>query len=127
MKAFLTLEKDPDEAYSECHKGKKLLAVIQSSDVKVVAHNLVIASQLPNNFMDACNYFSAQVSLLHGPAQLENCKYKRCNVSAMYDHGGRDSGCSGGHRHFGSHGRFGGCGGGSHSGGCGGHGRVVRV
>ena len=36
MKAFLTLEKDPNKAYSECHKVKKLLAVIQSSDVEVV-------------------------------------------------------------------------------------------
>jgi hypothetical protein len=36
-----------------------------------------------------CNYFSAQVSCLHGGAQLENRKYtKKCNVSAMYGCGG---------------------------------------
>ena len=45
MKAFLTLEKDHNKAYSECHKVKILLAVIQSSDVAVVvAQKLVIAS-----------------------------------------------------------------------------------
>ena len=72
--------------------------------------------------MGACNYFSAQVSHLHGGAQLESCKYKKYNVSAMYGHGGRDSGCGSGHRCFGGHGRFRGCGGGSHSGGRGGRG-----
>ncbi len=67
-----------------------------------------------NDFSDACNYFSAQVSCLHSGAQLENSKYtKKHNVSVMYGCGGRDGGCSGGHGCFGGHGRFGG-----HSGGC---------
>ncbi len=72
-----TLEKDPDEAYSECCKVKKLLAVIQSSDMEVVSQKLVITSQFPNYFMGACNYFSKQVSHLHGGAQLESCKYRK--------------------------------------------------
>jgi hypothetical protein len=45
---------------------------------------VIIASQYANDFSGACNYFSAQVSRLHGGAQLENSKdMKRCNVSAM--------------------------------------------
>jgi hypothetical protein len=60
-----------------------------------------------NDFSGACNYFSAQVSHLHGGAQLENSKYtKKHNASAMY-------GCGGGRGHFSGHGWFGG-----HCGGC---------
>jgi hypothetical protein len=98
MKAFCsTLGKNPDEAYSGCHKVKKLLAVIQSSDVEVAAQKSVIASQFPNNFIGACNYFLVQVSHLHGGAQLESCKYKMHNVLTVYGHGGRDGGCSSSH------------------------------
>jgi hypothetical protein len=59
-------------------------------DMEVVAQKLVIASQYPNDFSGSFNYFSAQVSCLHGGAQLENSKYtKKCNVSAIYGHGGQ--------------------------------------
>ncbi len=34
-------------------------------------------SQYANDFSGACNYFSAQVSRLHGGAQLENSKYTK--------------------------------------------------
>ncbi len=119
-KAFSILEKDPNQAYLECGKVEKLLVVIQSSDVEVVAQKSVIASQFPSSFMGACTYFSEQVSHLHGGAQLESCNYKNCNVSAMYGHGDRGSRCDSGCRCFGGHGRFRGHGGGSHSGG---HGR----
>jgi hypothetical protein len=65
--------------------------------MEVVAQKLVIASQYANDFLGACNYFLAQVSCLHGRAQLENSKYmKKHNVSAMYGHGGRDGGHGGG-------------------------------
>jgi hypothetical protein len=104
-KSFSTLDKDPDERYSECQKVEKLLQCIQMPDMKVVAQKSVIASQYANDFSGASNYFSAQVSRLHGEAQLENSKYmKKHNVSAMYGHGGQDGGRGGGR------GRFGGCG-----------------
>ncbi len=51
---------------------------------------------------------------MHGRAHLENSKcMKKHSVSAMYGHGGRDGGHSGGCGCFSGHGRFGG-----HSGGC---------
>jgi hypothetical protein len=88
-KSFSTLDKDPDERYSERQKVEKLLQCIQTPDMEVVAQKLVIASQYTNDFSGACNYFSAQVSRLHGGAQLENSKYtKKHNVSAMYGRGG---------------------------------------
>jgi hypothetical protein len=66
--------------------------------MEVVAQKLVIASQYANEFSGACNDFSAQVSHLHGGAQLENSKYtKKHHVSAMYGSGGQDSGRGGGH------------------------------
>jgi hypothetical protein len=84
-KLFSTLDKDLDERYSECQKVEKLLQCIQMPDMEVVAQKSVIASQCANDFLGACNYFSAHVSRLHGRAQLENSKYmKKCNVSAMY-------------------------------------------
>jgi uncharacterized membrane protein YgcG len=119
-KSFSTLDKDPDKRYSECQKVEKLLQCIQMPDMEVVAQKLVIASQYANDFSGACNYFSAQVSHLHGGAQLENSKYtKKRNVSAMYGHSGRDGGRGGGRGCFGGHGRSGGHGGGR-SGGRGG-------
>jgi hypothetical protein len=69
-KSFSTLDKDPDKRYSECQKVEKLLQCIQMPDMEVVAQKSVIASQYANDFLGACNYFSAQVSRLHGRAQL---------------------------------------------------------
>jgi hypothetical protein len=113
-KSFSTLDKDPDESYLKCQKVEKLLQCIQMPDMEVVAQKLVVASQSANDFLGACNYFSAQVSHLHGRAKLENSKYmKKCNVSAMHGCGSRNSGHSGGLECFGGHGRFGG-----HSEGC---------
>jgi hypothetical protein len=87
-KSFSTLDKDPDKRYSECQKVEKLLQCIQMPDMEVVAQKSVIASQYANDFSGACNYFLAQVSRLHGGAQLENSKYmKKHNVSAMYGRG----------------------------------------
>jgi hypothetical protein len=72
---------------------EKLLQCIQMLDMEVVAQKSVIASQYANDFSGACNYFLAQVSHLHGGAQLENSKYtKKRNVPAMYGRGGRDGG-----------------------------------
>jgi hypothetical protein len=60
-------------------------------DMEVEAQKSVIASQYANDFLGACNYFLAQVSHLHGRAQLENSKYmKKHNVSAMYGCSGQD-------------------------------------
>jgi hypothetical protein len=96
-KSFSTLDKDPDERYSECQKVEKLLHCIQMPDMEVVAQTSVIASQYANDFSGACNYFLAQVSRLHGGAQLESSKYtKKCNVSAIYGCGGQDGGQGGG-------------------------------
>jgi hypothetical protein len=69
------LDKDPDKRYLEHQKVEKLLECIQMPDMEVVAQKSVIASQYANDFSGACNYFSAQVSRLHGGAQLENSKY----------------------------------------------------
>jgi hypothetical protein len=121
-KSFSTLDKDPDERFSECQKVEKLLQCIQTPDMEVVALKSVITSQYANDFSGACNYFLAQVSHLHGGAQLENSEYtKKRNVSAMYGSRGRDGGHGGGHHCFGGRGRFGGRGG-ARSGGQGGGG-----
>jgi chromosome segregation and condensation protein ScpB len=88
-KSFSTLDKDLDKRYLECQKVEKLLQCIQTPDMEVVTQTSVIVSQYANDFSGACNYFSAQVSHLHGGAQLENSKYmKKHNVSAMYGRGG---------------------------------------
>jgi hypothetical protein len=63
--------------YSECQKVEKLLQCIQMPDMEVVAQKSVIASQHANDFSGTCNYFSAQVSRLHGGAHLENSKYTK--------------------------------------------------
>jgi hypothetical protein len=76
-KSFSTLDKDLDERYSERQKVEKLLQCIQTPDMEVVAQKSVIASQYANDFSGTCNYFSAQVSRLHGGAQLENSKYMK--------------------------------------------------
>jgi hypothetical protein len=79
----------------------------------------IIASQYPNDFLGACNYFSAQVSRLHAGAQLENSKYKnKRNISAMQGcGGGMDGGRGRGCGRFGGRSGPGGCGNGGHSGG----------
>jgi hypothetical protein len=88
-KSFSTLDKDPDKRCSECQRVEKLLQCMQTLDMEVVAQKSVIVSQYANDFPGTCNYFSAQVSRLHGGAQLENSKYtKKRNVSAMYGRGG---------------------------------------
>ncbi len=76
--------------FSNCQKVKKLLKVIKSLDMEVMSQKALIASQFANDFTGACNYFSVQVSHLHGRAQLESHNYKKQNISAMYGCGGRD-------------------------------------
>ena len=92
-KAFSVLDKDLDEAFLNHQKVKKLLKDIQSLDMELMSQKAVIASQFANDFTGACNYFSVQVSCLHGGAQLESRKYKKQNILAMYGRGGRDGGC----------------------------------
>jgi hypothetical protein len=103
-KLFSILDKDLDERLSEHQKVEKLLSCIQTQVMEMVAQKSIIASQYLNDFLGACNYFSAQVSRLHAGAQLENSKYKnKRNISAMQ---GRGSGRDGGHGR--GRGRFGG-------------------
>jgi hypothetical protein len=118
-KSFSILHKDPDERLSECQKVEKLLSCIQTQDMEMVAQKSIIASQYPNDFSGACNYFSAQVSRLHAGAQLENSKYKnKRNISAMQGcGGGRDGGRGRGRGCFGGRSGPGGRGNGSRSGG----------
>ena len=101
-KSFSTLDKDPDERRSGRQKVDKLLEVIQMTDMELVSQKAVIASQFPDDFSGACSYFSAQVSRLHGGAQLENRQYKKRNVSAVYGRGGRDGGRGSSRGRFGS-------------------------
>jgi hypothetical protein len=54
-KSFSTLDKDPDERYSECQKVEKLLQCIQMPDMEVVAQKSVMASQYANDFLGPCN------------------------------------------------------------------------
>jgi uncharacterized membrane protein YgcG len=119
LKSFSILDKDPDERLSEHQKVEKLLSCIQTQDMEMVAQKLIIASQYPNDFSGACNYFFAQVSCLHAGAQLENSKYKnKRNISAMQGHGSRRDGSHGrGHGRFGGRSGPGGRGNGGHSGG----------
>ena len=113
-KAFITLEKDPDEAFSERQKVNKLLEGIQSSDVELQSCKAVITSQHAADFAGACAYFSQQVSRIHGGAQLEQQKYKKRRISQVSTtQGGRFGGRRGGRGRFGSRtgsgrGRFGG-------------------
>jgi hypothetical protein len=119
LKLFSILDKDPDERLSECQKVEKLLSCIQTQDMEMVAQKSIIASQYPNDFSGACNYFSAEVSCLHAGAQLENSKYKnKRNISAMQGSGGRrDGGRGRGRGHFGDRSGPGGYGNGGRSGG----------
>jgi hypothetical protein len=80
-KSFSILDKDLVERLSECQKVEKLLSCIQTQDMEMVAQKSIIASQYPNDFSGACNYFSAQVSRLHAGAQLENSKHKNKKTS----------------------------------------------
>jgi uncharacterized membrane protein YgcG len=120
-KSFSILDKDPDERLSERQKIEKLLSCIQTQDMEMVAQKSIIASQYPNDFSGACNYFSAQVSRLHADAQLENSKYKnKRNISAMQGCGGRrDGGHGRGRGRFGGRSGSGGRGNGGRYGGCG--------
>jgi hypothetical protein len=118
-KSFSILDKDPDERLSERQKVEKLLSCIQTQDMEMLAQKSIIASQYPNEFSGACNYFSAQVSRLHAGAQLENSKYKnKRNISAMQGCGGRRDGGRGrgGSGGRGNGGRSGGRGNGNGSG-----------
>ena len=96
-----------------------MLSCIQTQDMEMVAQKSIIASQYPNDFSGACNYFSAQVSRLHAGAQLENSKYKnKRNISAMQGcGGGRDGGRGRGRGRFGGRSGSGGRGSGGRSGG----------
>jgi hypothetical protein len=70
-KCFNTLHKDPDQRYSERLKVEKLLKAIRCTDPELIAAKVFVESQQGHNFIDACGYFSQQVSRVHGPAQLE--------------------------------------------------------
>ena len=104
-KAFITLDKDPDEAYSGRQKVNKLLEGIQSTDVELQSCKAVISSQYPANFAGACAYFSQQVSRIHGGAQLETQRYRKRRISELNtSRGGHHGGRGGGRSRFGGRG-----------------------
>jgi hypothetical protein len=68
LKSLKPVRQRLDERLSERQKVEKLLSCIQTQDMEMVAQKSIIASQYPNDFSGACNYFSAQVSRLHAGA-----------------------------------------------------------
>ena len=82
-KAFLTLDKDVDEKLSERQKVEKLLRVINTSDMELMATKAVITSDYPRDFAGACAYFSTQVARLHGGAQLESQRFRKRRISQL--------------------------------------------
>jgi hypothetical protein len=71
MKCFNTLHKDPDQYYSYWQKVEKLLKVIKCQDAELLAAKAVIDQHFPCDYVSTSGYFSSQVALIHGPAQLE--------------------------------------------------------
>ena len=120
-KAFITLNKDPDERLSNRQQVEKLLHGINTSDHELTAAKAVIMSAHPNDFTQASAYFSAQVARLHGPAILTRNPRKRTPRFISAAHlGGRGRG------RFGPRGRGGGGRYGRGHGGRGGGGRHGR-
>ena len=71
-KCFSTLDKDIDEKLSDIKKVKALLKGINTQDMEISASKSVISQQYPRDLAAACAYFSKEVAILRGGAQLEN-------------------------------------------------------
>lgn len=114
-KIYQTLDKDVDERLSDRQKVEHLLAGIRTEDAELRAAKTVIRSQHPNNFTDACAFFSSEVARLHGVAQLEGMERRgKRKISALdtSGRGGRGRGRFGGRGGRGGRGRGGRGGGG---------------
>ena len=122
-KAFATLDKDDQESLTERQKVSKLLKGINTPDVELTGSKAVVAQNFPEDFSGACAYFSAQVSRIHGAAQLESRRYRKRNVSQLET--GRGASRGRGRGRFGGRGqgRYGRGGRGGRFGGRGGGGR----
>jgi len=108
-KAFTTLDEDEDESHSDRQKVEKLLQGVMTSDTELMGSEAVIAQIHPRDFAGACAYFSQQVSRLHGGAQLENQRSRRCQISEVCSDRGRGRGRGRGRARLGGRGggRFG--------------------
>jgi hypothetical protein len=71
-KCFNTLHKDVDQRLSDRQKVEKLLSVITSDNTELIAAKVYINMAYPLDFVKACNYFSAEVARVTGPAVMEN-------------------------------------------------------
>jgi hypothetical protein len=60
-----------NDTRSDRLKVEKLLKAIRCTAPELIAANVFVERQHGHNFVDACGYFSQQVSRVHGPAQLE--------------------------------------------------------
>jgi hypothetical protein len=100
-KCFQTLQKDPDERYSEKRKVDKLLEIIKVTDPELTAAKVIMETNHSTNFHQACAYFSQQVWRIHGSAQLEYRRGKSrkrgiSSVNSQTGRGGRGRGRYGG-------------------------------
>jgi hypothetical protein len=128
--AFIVLNKDPDERYSNRSQVEKLLECIQTTHPELVAHKAIITRDFANDFDGACNYYSAQVTNVFKISPGSDKKRTRRFISSAQG-GGRfipRGGGRGGHGGRGGRGRgrSGGRGGRSSRGGYGGRGHGGR-
>jgi hypothetical protein len=85
QKYFQTLDKDPDEKYSERRKVEKLIASFKPDSSDLSSAGVIAMQQYPRDFTAACNYLSAEVSRVFGQAIIENQRFRqrKRNVSAL--------------------------------------------
>ena len=89
-KCFNTLHKDIDQRLSPRQKVEKLLSVIKTDNTELLAAKVYINMMYPLDFVQACNYFSAEVARVCGPAVMENQSYRRKRrISQMNSRRGR--------------------------------------
>ena len=73
---FQTLAKDDEETLSERQKVEKLLEGINTDNTQLLAAKTFTNNQYSHNFVHATEFFSCELSRIHGPAQLEIQKGK---------------------------------------------------
>jgi hypothetical protein len=61
--AFIVLNKDPDERYSNRRHVEKLLDCIQATHPELIAYKAIVTRDFATDFDGACNYFSAQLPM----------------------------------------------------------------
>jgi hypothetical protein len=100
-KCFNTLHKDVDQRLSPRQKVEKLLSVITCDNTELIAAKVYINMEYPLDFVEACNYFSAEVARVTGPALMENQRNKSrkrqiYSIDSQNGHGGRGRSRTGG-------------------------------